>query len=476
MKVLYVASEAHPFIKTGGLADVAGSLPKRLNEEGIETRLVLPLFGKIPDKYRSLMEYEGYFYVDMDWRHQYCGIFSLVWEGVTVYFLDSQFYFHRDLIYGEADDGERFIFFSKAVVMLPKIIGWKPDIIHSNDWHSGMVPVFLEDFRRGDTYYQSIRSVYTIHNLKYQGIYPAEILGTLAGLSPFYFNEDALKFHDSINFMKGGIVFANGVTTVSESYSKEIQDPYFGEGLDGLLRQYNYKLHGIVNGIDYDVWNPETDPHIPSNFSALTLEDKVKNKTQLQTLYNLPIREDVPMISIVSRLVEAKGLDLINYIMDQMLQDDIQIVVLGTGEQKYEDSFHYFAWRYPEKFSFRNYYSDPESHMIYAASDLYLMPSIYEACGISQMISMRYGALPIVRETGGLRDTVLSYNEYTGEGNGFTFHNINAHDLLHTIRRALYYYKQPDVFTHIQKNAMTSDYSWERSGKLYKEVYELYKA
>lgn len=475
MKVLYITSEAHPFIKTGGLADVAGSLPKHLKDEGVDIRLVLPLYGQIKEEYRARMEYEGMMYVDLDWRHQYCGIFSLVQDGVKVYFLDNMFYFHRQNLYGEGDDAERFLFFSKACAMLPKVIGFKPDIIHSNDWHSGMVSVFVQDFRRGDTYYQPIRTVFTIHNLKYQGIFPADTL-KLAGLSPFYFNEDALKYHDAVNFMKGGIVFADAVTTVSQSYAAEIQDPYYGEGLDGLLRQYSYKLTGITNGIDYDVWNTAEDPMIPHNFTSDTLDQKPLNKKALQERYGLPIRPETPMIALVSRLVEAKGLDLITYILDQLMQEDLQFVILGTGEAKYEESFHYFAWRYPDKFSFRNYYSDEEAHQIYAASDLYLMPSLYEACGISQMISMRYGSLPIVRETGGLRDTVLSYNEFTGEGTGFSFHNINAHDLLHTIRRALYYYSQPDVFAHIQKSAMRTDNSWARSGRMYRDIYERIRA
>ena len=471
MKVLYVSSEALPFVKTGGLADVAGSLPKELLADGVDIRMVLPLYGQMKEEYRSRLEYEGYLYVDLDWRHQYCGIFSLIEEGVKVYFLDNQFYFHRGQLYGEGDDAERFLFFSKAVAQLPKLIGFKPDIIHTNDWHSGMVNLYVQDFRRGDTYYQSIRTVFTIHNLKYQGVFPAEVM-QLAGLSPFYYNEDAIKFHDAINFMKAGIVFADYVTTVSKSYSQEIQDPYYGEGLDGLLRQYNYKLTGITNGIDYDVWNPETDSLLVANYNETSLEKKAENKKTVQEMYGLPIKPETPMISIVSRLVEAKGLDLITYILDQLLQDDMQIVILGTGEARYEQFFHYFAWRYPDKFSFRNYYSEQEAHLIYAASDLYLMPSIYEACGISQMISMRYGTLPIVRETGGLRDTVLSYNEFTGEGTGFSFLNINAHDLLHTIRRALYYYSQPDVFAHIQKNAMRTDNSWARSGRMYRDIYE----
>lgn len=475
MKVLYVTAEAHPLVKTGGLADVAGSLPKALKQEGVDIRTVLPLYGQIHERYRQQMQYVGYFYVDLQWRHQYCGVFTLEIDGVTHYLLDSEYYFHRPNLYGEGDDGERFLFFAKAVSMLPQVVDFWPDVVHANDWHAGMVPVFIQDFARGDDRYNKIHTVYTIHNLKYQGIFPQEILWNVAGLSPNYLNEDALKYYDAINFMKGGIVFSNLVTTVSPTYAMEIQDPYFGERLDGLLRQYNYKLTGIINGIDTDYWNPETDQHVPVHYNQDTVEKKREIKKILQEQVGLPVREDVPMLAMVSRLVEAKGPDLLTYIMDQLMQDDMQIVILGTGDQKYEEAFHYFAWRYPEKFAFRHGYNEEEAHLIYAAADLYLMPSFYEPCGISQLIAMRYGTLPIVRETGGLKDTVIPYNEYTGVGTGFSFANINAHDFLHTIRRALYYYSQKDVFQTIQKQAMQADHSWTHSAQTIKEHYERIK-
>lgn len=475
MNVLYVAAEAHPLIKTGGLADVAGSLPKALKKLGVDIRTVLPLYGQIPEKYKREMKYEGYFYVDLNWRHEYCGVFSLKIEGVTHYLLDNEHYFHRNQVYGESDDGERFLFFCKAVALLPSVLDFWPDIIHANDWHSGMVPVFLHDFAKGDERYQAIRSVFTIHNLKYQGIFHHSILGNVAGLSMRYFNEDALKYYDAINFMKGGIVFSQFVTTVSPSYALEIQDPYYGEKLDGLLRHNSFKLAGYINGIDTDYWNPSKDQYVDIHYDEKSLDKKSELKTQLQEQVGLPVR-DVPLLAMVSRLVEAKGLDLINYITDELMQDDVQIVILGTGDHQYEEALHYFTWRYPDKFHFINAYNEAEAHLIYAAADLYLMPSFYEPCGISQLIAMRYGTLPIVRETGGLRDTVQPYNEYTGEGTGFSFANINAHDFLHTIRRALYYYGEKDIFRKIQKQAMEQDNSWKQTAQKMKESYERIQA
>lgn len=308
MRVLYIASEAYPFIKTGGLADVAGSLPIALNAKGVDTRVVMPLYSKIDQKYKENMKFLGYYYVDLDWRHQYTGVFELVHEGTVFYFIDNEQYFGRYNLYGETDDGERFIYFSKAVALLPKFLDFKPDIVHSNDWHSAMVNVFVKDFAKGDDYYRNIKLLFTIHNLKYQGLFPPTLL-QLAGLSPEYFSEDGLKFYDVINFMKGGIVFSDAFNTVSGSYALEIKNSYFGETLDGVIRRYEYKLSGIVNGIDYDVWNPETDSFIDFNYSAKDLNGKYKNKKVIQEMFGLPQREDVPIISIISRLVEMKGID-----------------------------------------------------------------------------------------------------------------------------------------------------------------------
>lgn len=472
MKILFCASEAAPFIKTGGLADVAGSLPLAVKNMGHDIRVVIPLFSQVDPDLRERMEFIGYYYVDLAFRHEYVGVYTIDFRGVTYYFLDSQRYFDRPQIYGEGDDGERFLFFSKAVVQLPKVINFKPDVIHSNDWHTAMVNVYVKDFARGDQYYKDIKCLYTIHNLKYQGVFPASILAT-AGLSPFYFNEDGLKYYDAVNFMKGGIIYCDAFTTVSGTYAMEIKNPFYGEGLDGVIRAYDYKLRGIINGIDYEVWNPETDQFLAQNYSIETFPDKIENKREIQRRYGLPEKDDVPMIALVSRLVDMKGIDLVRYIMDELLAtEDIQFVMLGTGEETYEEMFRYFEWKYPEKMAARIYYNNEESHLIYGGTDLFLMPSIAEPCGISQLISMRYGAIPIVRETGGLKDTVMPYNEYENTGTGFTFTNINAHDLLYTIRRALSFFHKEKDRNIIIENGMYEKNDWNESGKEYIRLYE----
>lgn len=476
MKVLFLTSEAVPFIKTGGLADVAGSLPKELKKAGVDIRVVLPLYGTIDQTYRSQMEKITEFYVDLDWKHQYTGVYQLVFDNVTYYLLDNKEYFDRSYPYGFDDDAERFIYFSKASTLLSKEIDFKPDIIHTNDWHTAMVNVFVNDFRHGDSYYDDIRTVFTIHNLKYQGVFDPAYM-KLAGLDEGYFNENDLKYYDAINFMKAGIIHATAVNTVSENYAREIHYPFYGEGLDGVVRQYDYKLSGIVNGIDYSQWNPETDSFIDVNYDIDSIDKKIKNKLALQELYGLPQREDVPMIGMVTRLSEMKGLDLVRYILDELLEEDIQFVLLGTGEYTYEEMFKYFAWKYPEKMASRIYFGGEEAHKIYAASDFYLMPSISEPCGISQLIAMRYGTLPIVREAGGLKDTVIPYNEFTGEGTGYSFANINAHELLFTIKNAINVYKNDrDNHNRLIKNAMKQDIDWKKSAEKYLQLYEQTKA
>lgn len=476
MNVLFLTSEAVPFIKTGGLADVAGSLPKELKKAGVDIRVVLPLYGTIDPTYRSQMEKITEFYVDLDWKHQYTGVYQLIFDNVTYYFLDNKEYFDRSYPYGFDDDAERFIYFSKASTLLSKEIDFKPDIIHTNDWHTAMVNVFVNDFRHGDAYYNDIRTVFTIHNLKYQGVFDPAYM-KLAGLDGGYFNENDLKYYDAINFMKAGIIHATAVNTVSENYAREIHYPFYGEGLDGVIRQYDYKLSGIVNGIDYSQWNPETDSFIDVNYDIDSIDKKVKNKLALQELYGLPQREDVPMIGMVTRLSEMKGLDLVRYILDELLEEDIQFVMLGTGEYTYEEMFKYFAWKYPEKMASRIYFGGEEAHKIYAASDFYLMPSISEPCGISQLIAMRYGTLPIVREAGGLKDTVIPYNEFTGEGTGYSFANINAHELLFTIKNAIDVYKNDrDNHNRLIKNAMKQDIDWKKSAEKYLQLYEQTRA
>ncbi len=476
MNILFLTSESVPFIKTGGLADVAGALPKELKKKGVDIRVVMPLHKGIDSSYREKMEKITEFYVDLDWKHQYAGVYQLEWDGVIYYFIDNLEYFDRDGLYGFDDDAERYIFYSKACTLLPKEINFKPDIIHSNDWHTAMVNVFVNDFRQGDSYYEDIRTLFTIHNLKYQGVFNADYLA-LAGLDGRYFNENDLKYFDAINFMKGGIVHATHVNTVSENYAREIQYPFYGEGLDGIIREYNFKLDGIVNGIDFEVWDPKTDKNLAKNYDVKSIDDKYVNKKEVQKLYDLPQREDVPVFAIVSRLNEMKGMDLVRYILEELLQEDIQLIVLGTGDYTYEEMFKYFEWKYPEKVAARIYYNDKESHDIYAGSDFYLMPSISEPCGISQLIAMRYGSLPIVREAGGLKDTVIPYNEYTGEGTGYSFANINAHELLFAAKNAIdVYNNKKDTHRRLIENAMEQKNDWEKSSEKYMEMYEKIKA
>ena len=473
MKILYVAAEAVPFDKTGGLADVAGSLPKALKADGVDVRVIMPKFGKIPEAYRNAMEhvYDGE--LPVAWRKKYVGLDKYELDGVTYYFVDNEEYFNREGFYGYDDDAERFSFFSRAVLdLLPAMDFW-PDVIHTNDWHAGLVNVFLKLEHMGDARYERIKTVYTIHNLKYQGVFPKDVMPDVLGLDWKYFNNGDLEFYDAVNFMKGGIIYADAITTVSKTYAKEIQYPYFGEHLDGLLRSREQDLSGIVNGIDYSVYNPRTDKYIFETYDEESLDRKLDNKIALQKSLGLPERRNVPLIAIVSRLVEPKGMDLVVRMMDEILQhEDIQLVVLGTGEKRYEDWFKGLAWRYPKKVSVNIYFSNELAQRIYAGADIFLMPSNYEPCGIGQLIALRYGTIPVVRQTGGLKDTVQQYNKYTQEGNGFVFENYNAHEMMYALKRALSFYGSYEIWHKIQFNAVQADYSWKRSAKEYEALYE----
>lgn len=470
-KILYVAAEVAPFLKTGGLADVAGSLPKALLKRGLDCRVVMPKFSQIAKEYTEQMKKIGEFWIDLGWKHEYCGILTLQYEGVTIYFLENDYYFDRKAPYGELDDGERFIFFSKGVTRLPKVLGWDVDVIHANDWHSALVPVFVNDYRTGDPFYKDVRTVFTIHNLKYQGQFAPETF-YWTNLSGYYMSDYDLKFYDSINFLKGGLIHATRITTVSQSYAEEIQYPFFGEGLDGVIRAYADKLSGIVNGIDYDVWNPKTDAFLETNYDAAHVEKRLQNKRALQKKYGLPERDDVPLFAMVSRLNSMKGLDLLRFIFEEFLHNDVQFVVLGTGDAAYEEMFQYFSWKEPEKCVARLLYSEEEAHKIYGAADFLLMPSVSEPCGISQMIAMRYGAVPVVREAGGLRDTVEPYNRYDKTGCGFTFANINAHELLFCMLNAAgIYTNHRDDYRMLQQNGMQKKLDWEHSSEQYEALY-----
>jgi starch synthase len=470
MNVLFVAAECTPFIKTGGLADVIGSLPKELNRQGTPTRVMLPKYGDIPQTYRNQMRPVAQLTVSVGWRRQYCGIEELVLDGVHYYFIDNEYYFKRPGIYGFYDEAERFAFFCRAVLESLPHLGFRPDLLHGHDWHTGMVSVLLKTQYQSNPFYQNIRTVFTIHNLKYQGNFPYGILGDLLGLDDTYFTSDKLEFYGDVSFLKGGLVYSDLLTTVSKTYALEIQTPYYGERLDGLLRTRRKSLFGILNGLDYDEYNPETDPHL--YVPATAPNWKKQNKTALQQELGLPVREDIPVIGIVSRLVQQKGFDLIAHVIEEILRLNLQLIVLGTGEERYEHLFRYVQQRRPEKVSVKIGFHEGLARKIYAASDLFLMPSLFEPCGISQLIALRYGTVPIVRETGGLVDTVLPYNRYTGEGNGFSFRHYNAHDMLDTIHRALDAYHKHNVWLSIIENGKAFDYSWQKSASEYRKLYD----
>lgn len=471
MKILYAASEAAPFVKTGGLGDVAGSLPVTLKQKGEDIRVILPLYRCIDAKYKQAMKYITNIYIDLGWRRQYCGVFSMDHKGTTYYFVDNEYYFGGDKPYDYIHlDCEKFIFFSKAVLSLLPTLDFRPDVINCNDWQTAPIPVFLDTFC-DNPFYRGIKTVMTIHNLKFQGRWDMEKIKDAMAIGDYYFTSDKLEYYKDANLLKGGLVYANKISTVSETYAKEIMSPEYGEGLDGLLRAREGDLVGIVNGISDD-WSPETDEFIAKKYSKNTLADKKINKTQLQKELGLEENEGKFMIGIVSRLTDQKGFDLIAQVMERLSDGGYQLVVLGTGEEGYENMFRYFAEKYPDRISANIYFSNELSHKIYAACDAFLMPSRFEPCGLSQIIAMRYGTLPIVRETGGLRDTVSPYNEYTKEGTGFSFGAYSSEDMYHVINYAMRtYYDDPAAWESLMKNAMEKDFSWSVSADKYLELY-----
>ena len=473
--ILFVASECVPFLKTGGLADVAGSLPKSFQKEYYDVRVVMPKYTAIPEKYKEKMQYITNFYMDLNWRQQYVGIFSLVQDGVTYYFIDNEEHFSGDRPYaGMPWDLEKFAFFSKAALSILPAVGFRPDIIHCHDWQTGLVPVYLHERFAASEFFRDIKCVMTIHNLKFQGIWDMDSIKSITGLSDYYFTPDKLEFQRDASYLKGGLVYADAITTVSRTYAEEIKTPFYGEGLDGLMRARANDLRGIVNGIDYDDYNPETDQFLGHHYNARTFRrEQAKNKTDLQKQLGLEVDPKKMMIGIVSRLTDQKGFDLIAYMMDEMCQDELQIVVLGTGDAKHENMFRHFAWKYDKKVSANIYYSEELSHRIYGSCDAFLMPSLFEPCGLSQLMSLRYGTLPIVRETGGLKDTVEPYNEYEGTGTGFSFANYNAHEMLGSIRYAeRIYYDKKREWNKMVDRAMAQDFSWKTSALQYQELYD----
>ena len=472
MKVLFAVSECVPFVKTGGLADVAGALPKELKKLGTEVHVMLPNYSLISDEFKQSFQFKTSIEVPVGSMNQYCGIYNMELDGITYHFIDNEYYFHRSSLYGQDDDGERFSFFSKAVLECIPHLDFIPDVIHSHDWHTAMVNFLLKFQYRHQPMYAEIKTVFTIHNLQFQGIFSFEKISELLRLDPQYFNMEQLEFFGNVNFMKGGIVSSDIVTTVSPTYKEEIQFPYYGEKLDGLLRKHSDKLIGIVNGIDDSVYNPSVDRDIAVSYDVDTIEGKSENKKALQQYFGLPEKENTPIIAMVTRLTAQKGLDLVLHVFHEMIEDDVQFIVLGSGDYYYENFLNQMAYEYPDKVKIYIGFNEALAHKVYAGADLFLMPSQFEPCGLGQLIALQYGTIPIVRETGGLNDTVQSYDEKTGNGNGFSFKNLNAHDMLHTVRRALDFYHQNDSWNRLIENAMTQDYSWLQSAKKYNEIYE----
>ncbi len=474
MKILFTASECVPFCKTGGLADVVGSLAPALAEQGHDVRVIMPKYSMISDEYERRMVHTADFEVSLGWRRQYCGIEQLEKGGVTYYFLDNRYYFGRSYIYGlGGDEHERFAFFCRGVLNALPLIPFTPDIIHAHDWQSGMIPALLRIQYAGLPRYDSIRTVFTIHNLQYQGIFGMKDVQDMLGLPDSVFTGDKLEFFGNVNFLKAGAVYADQVTTVSPSYAEEIQTAFYGERLDGLLRARRSSLSGILNGLDVREFDPATDTRIAQTFTVDDLSGKAACKKALQEELWLEVRPEVPVIAMVGRLNSQKGLDLVDYVIADIMREDIQLVCLGMGESRYVNLFSWAEQNYPGRVAAQFVMDNNLAHRVYAGADLFLMPSAFEPCGLSQLIAMRYGTVPVVRETGGLRDTVLSYNEYTGEGNGFSFFNYNAHDMLHVLQRALKYYRgDKEAWAMLQRRGMESDYSWLNSSRRYLELYQ----
>ena len=470
MKVLYATSEAAPFLKTGGLGDVLGALPKAVAEEGIEASVIMPLYSDIPHTLKSQMEFIDNFYVTISWRKTYCGVFRSEVGKVTYYFIDNEQYFSRSQIYGEYDDSERFAFFSKAVLDVLNLINYFPDVIHVNDWQTALLPVYLEAFYRADERYRNIKTVLSIHNIEFQGKYNPIILGSIFGLDVNF--RSLLMYDGNINLLKGGIEASDMVTTVSNTYAEEILTEAHSHGLHNILIPRRYKLRGIVNGIDTEVFNPETDSAIAKNYSYETIRFKSMNKKALQKEMGLEVNNDIPVIGMVTRLTNQKGIDLLCEVAGEIADLPVQLIALGTGDKHFENFF--YNWEQSRHENIRGYigFSGAMAQKIYAGADMFLMPSKSEPCGLSQMIAMRYGTIPIVHSVGGLHDTVPAFNPQTKEGRGVTFQSFNAYDMLDAIRRAIDLYNNKPLWRALRKNAMSGEYSWSVPAKEYIEIYK----
>lgn len=471
MKVLFAASEAMPLVKTGGLADVVGALPKALAAQGIDVTVILPKYGEIPSEIADRTVTLAVMDVQLGWRRQYCGLQEVYVEGVRFLLVDNEFYFKRGYLYGYGDEAERFAFFSFAVLEALAHLKELPDIIHCHDWQTGLIPFLLKTRYSNLPGYRDIRTLFTIHNLQYQGVFSRDLLQDLLSTGDEAFTKDGMEFYGGASCMKAGLRFADKLSTVSYTYSFEIQGEEYGEKLDGVIRQRAGDLWGILNGIDTEVYDPMTDSNVVVPYSE-SMADKRKNKTALQRELGLANDEKAPLIGIVSRLSRQKGFDLIGEVIDEIMKEKVQLVVLGTGEPGIESMLYEAQQRYPGRMVVWYGFNESLARRIYAASDLYLMPSRFEPCGLSQLIALRYRSVPIVRETGGLKDTVESYNEFTGTGNGFTFGTARAHDLLYTVKRALGFYRKPSHWAKIVANGASRDYGWASSALLYDKLYK----
>lgn len=476
MNILFATSELAPLAKAGGLGDVAGALPPALKALGHDIRVIMPLYKVIKDKYQEQLTFLRWSMIRLGWRTMYSGLLEMRLQGVTIYFIDNEYYFGHDALYLDYSfDIERFSFFQTAVLeAMGQPMQFEPDILHLNDWQCGMIPCLLDANYRPYGHHTDVRTVFTVHNLKYQGIHGRERILDLLTVPERYLTEHGILKDGVPNFMKAGLVYADRITTVSPTYANEILMPYYGEGLDRVLHEQGWKLEGILNGIDTSVYDPSTDQELAACYDATTwLKGKKICKAALQQELDLDVRPDVPLVGMITRLVDQKGLDLLIRILDELLHEDVQFVVLGTGDADYENALREITVRHTGKMAARFMFSQPLSHRIYAGVDLFMMPSLFEPCGLSQMIAMRYGTIPIVRETGGLIDTVQPFNQYEGTGTGFSFANINAHELLFTTKYACEVYRESkEAWNALVVRAMSGDYSWDKSAQTYTELYE----
>lgn len=472
MNIIYASSEGFPFVKTGGLGDVTYSLPKELaKNKNLNLCVFLPYYSNIKYNNTFDIQYVTNFEVNLSWRNQYCGIFKSTLNNVTYYFIDNNYYFDRSKPYGDYDDGEKFAFFSKAVLESIYKLNLYPDIIHCHDWQTALIPIFLKGFYSCLDNFRNTKTVFTIHNIEYQGIVHTDFYNEVLGLGDGFFN--ILHYDNELNFMKGAIILADKVTTVSKTYSHEIKYAYFAHGLHNIINEYSYKIVGIINGIDMDLYNSETDKNIISNFNIHSLDKKVDNKLFLQDKLGLPVNADIPMVCMISRLVSHKGLDLVECVADDILQLPLQFVILGNGEYHFEEFFKHLQYRYPHKVSSNILFDNCLANQIYAGADFFLMPSKTEPCGLSQLIAMRYGTIPIVRETGGLFDTVTYFDEQTSNnGRGFTFKTYNAHDMLHSINNAINVYHNKPILKKLMVNDLNYNSSWQQSANEYLTLYK----